>query len=148
MSIQNCNYHFYADNTQLYYSFPEQQVVEAVYTINNDLIQFYTIASDHLLKLNPTKSSVILFGSQTQVNYIRKNFEIKLNNTPLPFTNSCKILGLLLDSKLRFKEHVTWKLRIAFGVLKLIYGHRHFLNKETKKCYAILWYFPSLTTVM
>ena len=132
-SIQNCNYHFYADDTQLYYSFPGQQVVGAINTINNDLAHFYTFASDHLLKLNPTKSSVILFGSQTQVDFIKNNFEIKLNNTPLPFTKTCKILGLLLDSRLRFKEHVTGKLRIAFGILKLIYSQRTFLTTETKK---------------
>lgn len=132
-SLKHCKSHFYADDTQLYYSFSLQQVAEVPNLINSDLAQFHATASDHLLKLNPSKSSVVIFGNQSQVESVKNNIEIRLNNVALPFSNSCKSLGLILDTRLRFKEYVTSKLRICYGTLKLIYSHRHSLSRDIRK---------------
>ena len=86
-----------------------------------------------MLKLNPSKSSVIIFGNQTQIEVVKNNIEIKLNNATLPFVDSCKSLGLILDSRLRFKDHVKSKLRVAYGLLKLIFGQRHYLSVDSRK---------------
>lgn len=132
-ALQHCNYHFYADDSQIYYSFHEDELNAAEIAIMSDLTNFYNLATDHLLKLNPSKSSVILFGNESQINFVKNNMTIKLNNVPLPYCDSCKSLGLTIDSRLRFKAHVTAKLRSAYGNLKLIYGNRHSLPRETRK---------------
>lgn len=154
-SLKHCNYHFYADDAQIYLSFSEHESRVAQNLINSDLAQFFKVTSDHLLKLNPNKSSVIVFGNQSQVSFTTNNMEVKLNDIILPFSKSCKSLGLILDSMLRFKQHITSKLRSAYGNLKLIYNQRHFLCKETRKqlCDALVLsqfnhcssvYFPCL----
>ena len=132
-SLQYCDCHFYADDTQIYYSFYEHELNTAEERIVTDLTNFYNAASDHLLNLNPSKSSVVLFGNENQVAFIKHNMIIKLNNVPLTYSDSSKSLGLIIDSKLRFKEHVTAKLRIAYCNLKLIYGNRYYLSQETRK---------------
>ena len=131
--LQRCNFHFYADDSQLYFSFTAEKLSQAQDVINSDLSRFYRIATDHLLKLNPSKSSVIIFGNQTQIEVVKNNIEIKLNNATLPFVDSCKSLGLILDSRLRFKDHVKSKLRVAYGLLKLIFGQRHYLSVDSRK---------------
>ena len=157
-SLNHCGSHFYADDTQLYFSFSSGEIDMAQEVINSDLKSFQNIASDHLLKLNPGKSSIVVFGNEYQVNVVKNNVKIELNNDPLPYSDRGKSLGLILDSKLRFGEHVTAKLRIAYGNLKLIYSHRHCLPQDTRKllcdtlvlshfnhCNSI--YFPCLNKV-
>ena len=58
---------------------------------------------------------------------------ILINNTSLPTSNICKSLGLIMDSKLRFTEHVSSKLSLAYSNLKLIYGFKNFLPQQTRK---------------
>lgn len=132
-SLRHCNYHLYADDTQIYYSFFEHNLDIVEEIINTDLNNFYDLATDHLLKLNPAKSTVILFGNNNQITNVKSNNQIKLNNIPLPFSESGKSLCLIMDSRFRFREHVTAKLRVAYGNLKLIYGNRHFLSQDIRK---------------
>lgn len=47
--------------------------------------------------------------------------------------NHCKSLGLIIDTKIRFKEHITYKLQRAYSSLKLIYNQRHYLDRDVKK---------------
>lgn len=131
-ALRHCGSHFYADDTQIYFSFSINEIDAAQEIINSDLNSFYTIASEHLLKLNPEKSTVVVFGNDSQINIVKNRIKINLNNTSLSYSDHGKSLGLILDSKLRFREHVTAKLRAAYGNLKLIYTHRHCLPRDTR----------------
>lgn len=64
-SLQFCNYHLYADDTQLYCSFYLNDLQEYNNLINRDLTNLLTVSTDHLLKINPSKSSAILFCNNT-----------------------------------------------------------------------------------
>lgn len=48
------------------------------------------------------------------------------------FTDQAKNLGVLIDHKLKFTNHVTNITKRAFCNLKLIYSNRHLLNKECR----------------
>ena len=132
-SIKFCKYHFYADDTQLYCSFNLSDLQESNQLINKDLDALFTTSVDHLLKINPSKSCAILFCSENIRNNIQNDLSLRIGIDIIPFTNHTKSLGLIIDHKLRFKEHVTSKLQKAYSSLKMIYTQRHFLGSDIKK---------------
>uniref|UniRef100_V5H363 Reverse transcriptase domain-containing protein n=1 Tax=Anoplophora glabripennis TaxID=217634 RepID=V5H363_ANOGL len=48
-TLQNCNIHLYADDTQFYYSFDPKEVVNARTVVNRELNNFIKAASSHCL---------------------------------------------------------------------------------------------------
>lgn len=131
--LEHCNYHLYADDTQLYFSFPLSELDEANGKINQDLNTILNVSNNHALKINADKSCAVLFGSENQRRVALEILKIQFGNDTIPFSDSCKSLGLIIDYKLRFKEHVTYMLRKAYTSLKLVYSQRHCLTKDIKK---------------
>ena len=130
--LKFCKYHLYADDTQLYYSFNASSLQVANDCINHDLQVLYDVSKKHLLKINPKKSVALLFCSESLRPTISSGLRLSINASLSPFQESARNLGLIIDTRLRFKEHVTAKLRLAYSTLKIIFSQRHFLTQETK----------------
>lgn len=54
----------YADDTQLFYSFPPEQIDDACRHINEDLSALHSVFLLHSLKMNPNKSEFILYRNE------------------------------------------------------------------------------------
>lgn len=130
--INHCNSHFYADDTQLYYSFSPDETAQACEKINSDLKSLLQTSNNHCLTINPTKSSVILIGTRKLRIKCLANFNIFINDELLSSTNIVKNLGLYLDHSLGYSYHISQLNKRAYGNLKLLYGCRGMLNKNTK----------------
>lgn len=130
-SIKTCEYHLYADDTQLYYSFNYQETETAIKLINKDLKNIYDTSLRHLLQINPKKCYAILFGGRK--NAILDKFNINIGGTPIEISEKCKSLGVIIDSKLKFKENITPLGRRAYASLKMIFSHRSYLSVKTKR---------------
>ena len=72
--------------------------------INEDISRLVDMSNKHNLKINGRKSSFMLFGRDREA--LKTNFKIKIGNDDVALTNSCKNLGLIFDTALRFKSHV------------------------------------------
>lgn len=131
--LQYCDYHMYADDTQLLFSFDCSKLQNANICLNTDLNSIFLESQKHMLKINPKKSVAILFANKNIREHVLRNLSPRINNDSIQFKNSVKNLGLILDHKLRFKEHITYKLKIGYSNLKMLYAHRHYLNQSTKK---------------
>ena len=131
--LQFCQYHLYADDTQLYCSFPLSDLNNVNNHINTDLKNLINLSTDHHLKINPMKSSITVFGNELQRAEACRTLAVEVDNIPIKIYNTSKSLGIIIDSDLRFRDHVTSKLRKAYGALKLIYNQRHFLTQDIKK---------------
>jgi hypothetical protein len=131
--LHYCKYHLYADDTQLYFRFKPNDVLTANYQLNSDLKEISTISKRHLLKINPSKTVAMLFCHDSHRNDILNNLKLKLEDDDILFHNSARNLGLVLDTKLKFTEHVTNCLRKGFSMLKLLYSHRYYLSKDVRK---------------
>ena len=90
------------------------------------------MSQNHLLKVNPTKSVALLFGGKDRANLL-ETLKPNIDNHEIQFKNNVKNLGLIIDSNLRFNEHVTSKLKLGYSALKTLYSHRHFLSQKTRK---------------
>ena len=86
-----------------------------------------------MLKLNPVKSNIILFGNKYIVEQIKLNFNITLDGQPLLIVDHAKSLGLILDSQLRFSDHVSYMPEKTYIAIKLLYPHRQYLDINIKK---------------
>ncbi|KAI5720084.1 hypothetical protein M8J77_001627 [Diaphorina citri] len=98
--------------------------------LNNTLSRFERWTSKWRIKLNETKSVHVDFTNKNQP-YV----PIYLNNTIIPFSNQAKYLGMTLDAKLKWKEHVKKKrqqLQLKFQKLYWLLGRYSPLPIENK----------------
>lgn len=131
--LKNCLYHLYADDTQLYFSFIASEYKIAEKKINEDLERILEISTNHCLKLNASKSSIMLIGNRNLTSNLSNDFNIKIAGEKIPTVQKCKSLGIIIDTELRFKDHVSSILKKAYLALKLIYIHRQYLGQDVKK---------------
>nr|CAH7737089.1 unnamed protein product [Callosobruchus chinensis] len=129
-NLSNCCCHQYADDTQIYYSFKKNQMADAQDIMNNELSVLQRYSKMNGLKLNTNKCAVIYFGSNKL--HAAASLTISVNDEVLPVKTEVKNLGLLLDSKLRFRAQVSKVQQAAFRSLRNLYRSRHSLSAELK----------------
>lgn len=97
--VKYCKLQQYADDSQIYLSFPENQLQDAQGKFNRDLENINKFAQDHNLKLNPSKSWIIFLGAiKAKLARISDNFNAHINDIRLPIVSEVKNLGIFLDS--------------------------------------------------
>ena len=98
----------FADDTTLYYTHKNQRVLCAC--IKHDLIKLYDWFGANSLTLNINKTNLLFFDYRK---YDKNEFSVLVNGTALKLVKSAKFLGVMLDDKLMWKEHVE-KLKVKF----------------------------------
>lgn len=130
--LHYCLHHLYADDTQLYMSFKPAEVDRACHQINQDLNAFVALARDHCLIINPSKSNIIIFGPKNIRDNLNQNINITIDQKEIHIVEEVKNLGVVIDSDLRFKTHISKLMQKSYATIKLIYGNRHYLSRGTK----------------
>ena len=131
-AIKTCKYHAFADDTQIYYSFSKDSMQEANLILNDDLTSLIKSATDHCLVINPLKSTVMLFGRPKHYSVVSEQLQLSINGAVLNCVNSARNLGLILDNRLKFNEHVTKGLCKAYSTLKILYANKNSLPSNLK----------------
>lgn len=131
--IHNCKYHLYADDTQVYYSFPGKDVNEAVNKINSDLNNIYNWSKWNGLKINPSKTQMVIIGTKLKREIVLNcENKIKVNNTGIEVVEKVRNLGLIIDGEQKFVQHINNKIKTAFFKLKTLYKIRPYINAELR----------------
>ena len=117
--IQYLQIGMYADDTVIYCSGPNTDVVSGCLQADLDLVCNWL--NCNRLQLNVGKTKSMLFRNH----YYRGNTELKMqvNNVVLEQVNSYKYLGIMLDQNLNFNMHVDYmcnKTRKKLGMLKRV----------------------------
>ena len=104
--------------------------VEASNQLQNNLNNIETWLKKWRIRVNETKSSQVVFS-------LRKNVcpQVRLNNILLPQAESVKYLGMHLDKKLTWKEHIWHKrqhLNLKASKLNWLIGKKSKLSTENK----------------
>lgn len=131
--VKHCKVHSYADDTQLYFSFDEKDVILALRLINEDLAAISDVADQHRLVLNPAKTQAIVFGSPAACGRVGELLSLRINGTPISFVPSVKNLGLHMDNSFRYRTHINKCIGRAYGSLKMLYPYRRYLPLSTKR---------------
>lgn len=131
-TLKVCKHHLYADDTQLYCSFPIREMQKFAHEINEDLDQLHKTAIRHGLKINPSKSSVVVFGSRRHRDLFTMTHQVRMGGDVIPYRESVRNLGVVMDNDLRFRGHVNTLLGRAYMSLKMLYPHRRSLPRDIK----------------
>lgn len=132
-TIQNCQYHIYADDLQLYLSFPPIHTSQATVRLNQDLKQIALWSRKNSLVLNPNKSKYLILGSKKQIDDIAaQSPDVNILGVPVIRTNEARNLGVIMDSELRFETHITECVRNCFYRLKVLYRIRDCLDVDLR----------------
>ena len=100
------NFHFYADDTQLYVHLSHMNASAAFDKLNRCLQDVKEWMSASKLKLNPDKTEVILFDSKKLRERLNACSLIDILGNPLHPTESMRNLGVWFDSDFSFSKHV------------------------------------------
>ena len=135
--IRNCQYHLYADDTQLYLKTKVEDALDSILKINDDLERIAKFSLNNSLKINEDKSKVIVFGSKNNLSRLCKVkqialAEIHMNNFPIERVLEVRNLGVIFDQRMSWDSHVKNVICRAYYRLKLSYRYSRFLTVDSK----------------
>ena len=132
-SIKISTVHHFADDTNLLFS--SKNIKEIKKTLNNDLKLLYEWLCANRLSLNVAKTEFLVFRPPQKK--LNERLVLRLNGSNIFESSKIIYLGVILDSRLRWKHHInelTKKLSRAVG---MIYKIR---NDCTKHVLLSLYY--------
>ena len=134
------NHQLFADDTQLQKSAPLNEVTNLTKELNACTDNIKTWMTENQLKLNDDKTEALLFpfSSSLKPSTVPLPDSITLRSHNIPFSDSARNLGFILDSKLSMKKHIIKICQTAYFELKRISSIRRFLTEDaTKTCYFL-----------
>lgn len=118
----------FADDTVILAA--HEDPIRASTTLQNHLDQIQTWLQKWRIKINETKSAQVNFTLRRE-----KCPQVQLNNIPIPQSASTKYLGIHIDSKLTWKEHIVKKRKqidLKIKELHWLIGRKSKLSLENK----------------
>lgn len=97
----------YADDTTSCSS--DASLTALQFMVNEDLLTLATWFKQNYLSINNTKTQAMILGSSTY------EYEIQINGIKVDVKPTLKILGVTLDKRLSFKEHITEQLKKVYA---------------------------------
>ncbi len=129
----------YADDTSVLIS--GKLLTDIIAILNNELNVLYVWLQSNKLSLNTQKTFYMIFH---RARLKETHFEIMINNVVLTRSKSIKYLGLLIDDKLKWIDHITHvKNKVSRGI-GIINKARPFLNKKSLADLYYAFIFPYL----
>ncbi len=120
------SYHCYADDTQLYLSFhPDDLTIAA--RISACLADISCWMKDHHLQLNLAKTELLVVSANPSFHH---NFTLQLGSSTITPSKTARNLGVVIDDKLNFTDHITKTARSCRFALYNIKKIRPFLSEH------------------
>ena len=134
-AIQHMQHHLYADDLQCYITSSSSNINETIASANRDLSSIANWSIHHGLQINPTKSQAIIIGSRQNLSHIDKSAisALSINGSTIPFSNTVKNLGIILNSTLTWENHINSVCKRAYASLHPLHRLKHFLPRTVKE---------------
>ena len=120
-------YYTFADDTVIVYSGSNMTFLQD--HINNDLKKYSGWLLNNRLKLNTDKTVYMVFQ---QKNTIKNDIELKINNVKISKVSVTKYLGLIIDDKLNWKNHIEKLVNKIVPMLGALYRCQSYLNDTNR----------------
>ncbi len=121
------SYHCYADDTQLYLSFHPDDLTIATH-ISACLADISCWMKDHHLQLNLAKTELLVVSANPSFHH---NFTFQLSSSTITPSKTARNLGVVIDDKLNFTDHITKTARSCRFALYNIKKIRPFLSEHS-----------------
>ena len=126
--------HGYADDHQILFSFKiDFQVAAIRWTIPHCLNFIGNWMNRHFLKLNPSKSQVIVFYPKAHCGQLVFDNLMLMDGSSIEITQEVYNLGVTLDSPLSFSPHITSNISQGYNLIRDVVGIRRYLSLEHLK---------------
>ena len=133
----------FADDTNLFIN--GKNVHNLIESINQNLKKLVEWLKLNRLSLNVSKTNYMVFSLKKSVTFTS---EIYINQDALKRVYSKKFLGIIIDSKLTWKEHINHIRNKISKALGILYKSRKIFKVSTLlTIYIIVLYIPTLFTV-
>ena len=152
-------FHFYADDTQLYISFSSSDSDQSLGHLSSVLDQVYSWFCSNRLSVNPSKTEYLLIGTPQQRAKI-SNSSIYFQNLALSPSHTARNLGVIFDDNLDFKSHISSICRSSFFQIRQLRQIRSSLDKNSAiilanslvhskldYCNSLLYGLPASSTI-
>ena len=149
----NITYHFYSDDTQIYFELDSKD--QCISKLNTVLTAVQTWMFKRKLKLNKHKTNIMVVGNPYQSRDIDFLSILKLDQTDINLSTKLKNLGVVFDENLTLNYHIAAVKKKAIGDLINIAKISKFIDRESKLkvvhgliltqidfCYALLYGLP------
>lgn len=123
----------YADDLSLF--FASENIDELYSVVNDNLKKIHTWFCANELKLNSSKSKYLFFTNGKQTH----EAELKIGNNVISKSNNIKLLGINIDSKLTFSNHintVSSKVSFVSHILSKLYYLPEYVKRKLYFSYA------------
>lgn len=126
-SIRNSNHILFADDLQMYSECLPSELPSKMTIIREDIQAIVDYADNNLLKLNLSKTKIMILGSPAYVNEIDFKIlpEIIVKGQTITFVTHARNLGVLMQSNLSWNMHVS---NISSRVHGVLYKLKHQKN--------------------
>ena len=129
ISVHACDYHKYADDTELSKSAPADEFHTAVLSVQNCVHDVLLWMDSNKLKLNTDKTEVMPIGSPYRLGLIGCD-SIDLDGSKVPFQTSVRYLGVTLDQSLSMQDQIGNVCRACYFHLRRIASIRSLLSQD------------------
>ena len=123
--------HLYADDAQIYLSRPTGLVEDLGYRVNEDLANICEWSKINKLLINTSKTQAIWFHHTITMNTAHLPI-LRLNNSPIYYSDVVKNLGFMINSKLNCSSHVNSIIQKVYFVLRKLWYAALFLQWDLK----------------
>ena len=130
----------YADDTSVLLS--EKDYSDLIKLLNSELDKLSNWLSANKLSLNVKKSYYMVFHRAKLK--IDKLAAIKMNGVFLQRINSLKYLGVIIDHKLNWTQHIAHVRNIVSKGIGIMYRARNYLTKNSLKSLCVSYIYPYL----
>lgn len=127
--LKHSMHHLYADDLQIYMTGRLENLSDCFSKINEDLSRIYDWSQKNRLLLNASKSqAVIITRSSLTPNYP----ELKLGDDIIPVVDKLRNLGLIVNSKFTWDDHVSKIACQIYNGLRQLYPFRKNMPKQLR----------------
>jgi len=132
----NISYHQYADDLQLYMSLNSEDFndLSAMEICAVDVSRWFV---ENALLLNSDKTEAVVFGTRKRLPQLHLSSGIDVPGTRIDFTESIKLLGVVLDASLTFEKHVLDIVRGCHFHIRALRHIRPLLTLDAAKTFAV-----------
>ena len=128
----------FADDTNIFHS--HSKLPDLVSELNTELDKMYKWFCVNKLSLNIAKTNYILFGRYTH----QQDVAIIINNVTIQRVQATKLLGVLIDESLNWKNHINMVKSKLSKVASVIYKVSHCIDHSSMRIPYCSLFLPHL----
>ena len=130
-SHSSIDYHFYANDTQLYIALSPANFSHSIQKLKNCLNDIQNFMFTNKFKLNPGKTEFILIDSQKYRKQLLPHFPINILGNQVSPAQSVRNLGVMFDSNFNFSNHMSQVIKSTRVHARDLYRIRPLLDLNT-----------------